>query len=1052
MTHVTGAGPKQRRGRRFVVVAIAVVAVAMLGAVLTLAGSTVAAPTAQAQIASTTCYTINDGAGTMTSWTGGVQANLGTTGLSQVEALAANQDRNELWTFDNNTRQIYTFVPGSAIPTSQFAFITGDIDGLTWVNHTDGDITNDELWATYRNPVPNVDNSPNEADQIVRIAIEGTNTDPEGQGTVVSGPTNITDPAPNTSNEQDDNDGLIWDSQSNNMFGVIGGDSTTNELIIIDPTNGSITQLGLTLNGGDIFDIESLGAGTDGQLYGTTGEDGVDANKFISINKLTGVVTEIGTYGTILDGGLNVNVDYEATACLTEVPAPAIATIGNFIWRDNDRDGIQDLGEPEIEGVTVTVWSVDDAGELGSIVSPVDFATDALGQWSLNVSPGDYRVAVALPPLAESFSPRDGGDDALDSDVIVSGADSGFTNIYTIANGDNNLTIDAGIVFAVPAIGLAKDLSDGPTRIGQTDDYEVSYTFVIENLGETALTGVMLTDNVAVGLAGTTGSVLTGPTPDAGVGTCSAEVAAGTQALAVGESCTAVWHFVITNPSGAELAFNNSALVQGTPLAGGPPVTDISDEGGETDTDGDNNGDEPGENDPTPTLISALASLGDIVFEDTDGNGLQDVGEPGVGGVNVNLLDAAGNSTGRFVSTAADGSYSFDDLDAGTYIVQFIEPVDRDFTTQDAGDDTFDSDAGLTTGQTSPIILAPGDNDPTVDAGLTPLSFPVGSISNLVFDDLDGNGIQDVGEPGLAGVAVALFDGAGNSVPGVDPVVTDGGGNYIFGDLPVGAYIVAFTAPDGRNFSLAHVGNGTNDSDAGVDGRTGVITLGVSENNTDVDAGIAPLISAIGLAKALVGEPVQDSDGNYKITYSFVIENLGETPLSNVGITDDFSATFNGATFDGPTPLSGTCDVATVVNGTASLAVGESCTEVWSVTVEDLIPGGTYNNTAIVTGTSPLGEKVTDISDEGNVPDGDGDGDADEPGENDPTLVTMPLVDKARLGDKVFLDKNYDGIQDPDEAPVAGAVVRLFEANADGTKGALVGQQTTPADGTYLFD
>jgi uncharacterized repeat protein (TIGR01451 family) len=380
------------------------------------AGSIVATPTAQAQIANTTCYTINDGAGTMTSWTGGTQTNLGATGLSQVEALAANQDRNELWTFDNNTQQIYTFVPGSATPTSQFAFTTGDIDGLTWVNHTDGDITNDELWGTYRNPVPNVNNGPNEADQIVRIAIQGTNTDPVSEGTVVSGPTNITDPGAGTNNEQDDNDGLVWDSQSGDIFGVIGGDTTANGLIIIDSTDGSITQLTLTLNNGDILDIESLGSGTDGQLYGTTGEDQIHANKFISINKLTGVVTEIGTYDTILDGaGVNENVDYEATACLTEVPAAAIATIG-----------------------------------------------------------------------------------------------------------------------------LAKDLSDGPTRIGQTDDYDVSYTFVIENLGQTPLTGVTLTDNVAVGLAGTTGSVVTGPTPDADAGTCSAEVAAGTQALAVGESCTAV--------------------------------------------------------------------------------------------------------------------------------------------------------------------------------------------------------------------------------------------------------------------------------------------------------------------------------------------------------------------------------------------------------------------------------------------------------------------------------------------------------------------------------
>jgi len=92
MNHVAGAAGKRRRGRRLIVPVIAVVAVAMLGAVLTVAASTVATPTAQAQTANTTCYTINDGPGTMTSWTGGTQTNLGTTGLSQVEALAANQD------------------------------------------------------------------------------------------------------------------------------------------------------------------------------------------------------------------------------------------------------------------------------------------------------------------------------------------------------------------------------------------------------------------------------------------------------------------------------------------------------------------------------------------------------------------------------------------------------------------------------------------------------------------------------------------------------------------------------------------------------------------------------------------------------------------------------------------------------------------------------------------------------------------------------------------------------------------------------------------------
>ena len=137
-----------------------------------------------------------------------------------------------------------------------------------------------------------------------------------------------------------------------------------------------------------------------------------------------------------------------------------------------------------------------------------------------------------------------GGDDTADSDADP---DTGQTAVISLAPGEDNEDVDAGIAPLVPAIGLAKDITDGPTRIGTTDNYDISYTFIIENLGETPLTDVALTDNVAIGLAATTGSVVSGPTPN-DAGDCSTTVALGTQTLAVGESCTAVWDFEITNP------------------------------------------------------------------------------------------------------------------------------------------------------------------------------------------------------------------------------------------------------------------------------------------------------------------------------------------------------------------------------------------------------------------------------------------------------------------------------------------------------------------------
>ncbi|RDE50365.1 MAG: hypothetical protein DVS81_11740 [Candidatus Accumulibacter meliphilus] len=118
----------------------------------------------------------------------------------------------------------------------------------------------------------------------------------------------------------------------------------------------------------------------------------------------------------------------------------------------------------------------------------------------------------------------------------------------------------------------------------------------------------------------------------------------------------------------------------------------------------------------------AKASLGDKVWCDTNANGLQDVGEAGVAGVTVKLLDAANVVTATTV-TDTHGNYSFADLNPGNYSLKVVKPTAYGgFTEQDKGGnskDALDSDVD-STGKSGMITLLAGENNTSWDAGLTP--------------------------------------------------------------------------------------------------------------------------------------------------------------------------------------------------------------------------------------------------------------------------------------------------------------------------------------------
>ncbi|MBU6332801.1 MAG: MSCRAMM family adhesin SdrC [Chloroflexi bacterium] len=249
-------------------------------------------------------------------------------------------------------------------------------------------------------------------------------------------------------------------------------------------------------------------------------------------------------------------------------------------------------------------------------------------------------------------------------------------------------------------------------------------------------------------------------------------------------------------------------------------------------------------------LLCAWAALGDRVWRDLDGDGLQDAGEPGIDGVRVSLYHASDTSfstplatvtTGDADGDGVGGEYRFYVEPFRTYRVR-LDPAQfapggvlRDWfvTSPDRGaSDLLDSDAD----QISRAMLIPGVVRETVDrsfdVGLAPLSLASGYVGDRVWLDADGDGLQDTGEAGVAQITAEL-SACQDSVPSADcrqwlAYAPQGGaargatgttGAYLFSRLPPNFYRVMFMPPATYLATRRGAGDPARDSDA--DSTTG---------------------------------------------------------------------------------------------------------------------------------------------------------------------------------------------------------------------------------------
>ncbi len=501
------------------------------------------------------------------------------------------------------------------------------------------------------------------------------------------------------------------------------------------------------------------------------------------------------TFNVILTGNLHVT-DLDAGVYLGSSHI-GLASLGDVVWYDLNGDGLQGPGEYGVQGVKVILYESDGITAIDSTT------TDPLGKYIFtSLEKGSYVIGFDNLPTGVSFSPKHSDNLGINGDINSDiNPQSGKTDIILLSTSEDKMTVDGGLIPSIGTCGLGNKVWFDLNQNG------------LQEPGEIGVQGISIT------LYTSSDSLLASTTTNANGEYYFLNLNPGTYQVKFG-NLPEGYEFTTYNADNEGLygLLNSDVNSYGESI----PVVLVANEY--------NNAIDAG------ITTSIVASVGDYVWLDIDGNGIQNTSEPGVQGILVTLYQNAIPVSSTI--TKSDGHYVFTNLQPGAYTISFSNiPAFMEFTIQGVDSTSNeDSNPNRFSGMTSSFNLDAGMHNATIDAGLRNIA--KGTIGNLVWHDFNQNGLQDSSEPGMPGVLVTLYDSDGITI--LANTITDGNGNYSFDNLNEGNYFIGLgNLPLGAVPTL-QVGtlNDLSNSDIQSDWKTSMISLVYGEINRNIDAGI----------------------------------------------------------------------------------------------------------------------------------------------------------------------------------------------------------------------
>lgn len=278
----------------------------------------------------------------------------------------------------------------------------------------------------------------------------------------------------------------------------------------------------------------------------------------------------------------------------------------------------------------------------------------------------------------------------------------------------------------------------------------------------------------------------------------------------------------------------------------------------------------------------ADSEISGIVWYDLNMDGNKDSDETGMPNIPVLLYTCNGIFV-TSVITDVDGSYSFSEIDDGSYKL-FVSLAglgnDYEFTFIDSYTENSINGSGY-----SDCFSTTGGSY-TFDGGIT--VFPY--IGDKVWEDINGNGIQDVGEPGIANVEVEVYDYNGL----VTSTTTNSYGTYYFRNLFPGQYYLKFNTSNIYLPTTYVPGVVNNSSVTNSNGlrTTDYFLVEPQENNFTMDAGFIKCAKICGIIY---------NDYNYSDSLNTDENGINELKINLFEIVGN-DTLYYGSTFTGLRP------------------------------------------------------------------------------------------------------------------------------------------------------